>query len=504
MSLISVDNAATSSQMLVGSDMIGRTYNVKTGMIANTMSLLPYQLFEISDSGNSTVSIYNIEYAVPSCLVCSPINETTVNTSQSETHTATETEENFGVELGVSGVSGTFSGELNASYAKQSSTLVSSSYYTSTLRSQVRSYRLELEPADYRSLLKSDVANDIDTMDAAELVAKYGTHFLRSAVFGGSWDFSQSITTAAAASKEAAQEEVSANYNSVSTTITHSNQTIEMQSSTQTDAVFTAIGGDTSSVSGDIETWAATVPGNFAMISFDSNQGSFASLQPLSVLATTEERAEEIDQAIIDYLQQQFSLYDVVWDMSQVEYWFCDYHGSKNQLEQPGVGEKSVEIKDNVQQIIVGIGMSIEDNDVSSLGIKVLDLTTSQTSWIDADNRAIAGDPGSYEKIVDLTNLAPNSGGTIRQLYVAVGVSGSAEENECSGLGLFYQTLNFTDDQTKFLEGSINHDYVGGSDVAYKPDAGAQTILLGVSARAQDGILKNLYLKTAPLKQIVQ
>lgn len=502
MTVLSVDYATASSRMLVGSDMIGRTYNVKTGMIANTLSLLPYQLFEISGSGSSTVSIYNIEYGIPSCLVCSPINETTVNTSQSETHTATETEENFGIELGVSGVSGTFSGELNASYAKQSSTLVSSSYYTSTLRSQVRSYRLELEPDDYRSLLKSDVANDIDTMDAAKLVAKYGTHFLRSAIFGGSWDFSQSITTAAAASKQAAQEEVSANYKSVSTTITHSSQTIEMQSSTQTNAVFQAVGGDTSSVSGDIETWAATVPGNFAMISFDPNQGSFASLQPLSVLATTEERAKEIDQAIRAYLLQQFSLYDVVWDRSQVKYWFCDYHGTQYELKEPGVGEKSAEIKDNVRQIVVGIGMSIQNNNVSSLGIKVLDLATSQTTWIDADNRAIAGDPGSYEKIIDLTNLAPNGSGNIRELYVAVGVSGSAEKNECSGLGLFYQTLNFTADQKKYLEGTIQHDYVGGSEVAYKPDAGAQTILLGVAARAQDGILKDLYLKTAPLVRL--
>ncbi len=504
MTVLSEITVDASSQTLVGSDMIGRTYNVKTGKVANTLSLLPYQLFNIAETGSSSVYIYNTEYTYPTGLVCSPLNETTVNRSQTETHTSTETENNFGVELGVSGVSGTFSGELNASYAQQNSSLVSSSYYTSMVRSQIRSYRLEITPDQYRTILKPDVATDIDTMNPAQLVAKYGTHFLRSAIFGGTWDFTQSVTTATASSKSAAQAKVTANYNSVSTTLTHSTQIVQMESSTQTDATFQAVGGDTASVNGDVEQWAKTVPGNFAMISFDPNSNNFSSLQPLSVLAATPERKSQIDQAIKASLTQQFSLYDVVWDASQVEYWFCDYHGTRSKTDRLAQGEKTVEIKSNLRQIVVGIGMSVQDSNVSNLGIKVLDLTTSQLSWIDANGRAIAGDPGTYEKIIDLTTLSPNQAGQINQLYVAVGVSASASKNECDGLGLFYQTLSFTDSTTRYLEGSIARNYQGGTEVAFRPTDGAQIVLLGVSARAQDGILKNLWIKTAPLASLTR
>lgn len=490
------------SQMLTGSDMIGRTYNVHTGQIARTTSLLPYQLFNITEAGTKSVYVYNIEYSVPTELICTPINETSVRETFTETHTATQTENNFGIELGVSGVSGTFSGELNISYAQQTSTSVSASYYTTTVSSSISSYRLEIQPDRYRTLLKPDVAAEIDTMEANALVAKYGTHFLRSALFGGTWNFTQSISTAAASSKVDAQLTVKANYNGVSGEINNENSVYSSESSTQTFAEFEAVGGDNRSVNGGLNDWASSVPGNFAMFAFDSNRANFASLQPLSMLAVTYARKTQIESAIRSALTQQFSLYDVVWDASKIEYWFCDYHGTRAKTDRLAQGEKTVSIKNNLNQVIVGIGLSIDDSNVSDLGIKVLDLSTSQTSWIDANGRAIAGQPESYEKIVDLMTLNQNAAGQIVDLCIAVGVSASASTQACDGLGLFYQTLSMTSAATKYLVGDIKFENQGGSEVAFRPDTSARTILLGVSARAQDGILKNLWVKTAPMKSV--
>jgi hypothetical protein len=188
----------------------------------------------------------------------------------------------------------------------------------------------------------------------------------------------------------------------------------------------------------------------------------------------------------------------VTWDNTQVKYWAVDYHGSRYEATSLAQGEKTVETT-NIDQVIVGIGMSIDSSNVSDLGIKVLDLKTSRTSWIDADNRANAGDPGTYESVIDLTYYSPNTNGTIKELYVAVGVSGSAADKKCDGLGLFYQTLKFTASGDSVLQGNVGHDYTGGTEVAFKADTDGKTIILGVSARAQDSTLKNLYIKTAPL-----
>jgi hypothetical protein len=45
----------------------------------------------------------------------------------------------------------------------------------------------------------------------------------------------------------------------------------------------------------------------------------------------------------------------------------------------------------------------------------------------------------------------------------------SGAERECGGLGLFYQTLKFTDAGSKYLQGSIQHAYSGGTEVSFVP-----------------------------------
>lgn len=487
-----------SNPFLYGSDMIGRTYDVKNGRLADAESLLPNQLFNLSPSDSMDVTVYGTTYACPSSLTCTVLNESTLSASSTQTYTASGVQNNFNVDLGVSGVSGTFSGEINAGFAYSSSSAVSANYYTSRIVSQIKSYNLEISPDNFSRLLNSSAAEDINNMDPNELVRKYGTHFLRAALFGGSWMFVQSVSTASCASTQEAEASVSASYESVSGSIGASSQTFELETSTQSNALFQAIGGDTSVITGGVDAWSKTVPGNFALTAFKDGSGNFAALQPISVLAQTPERRAAIEDAIRAYLTGGFSSYDVVWDDATPTYYECDYQGARTQTSSLTTWGEATLLLSNVNEIITGIGFNVEDNNVTHLGAKVLNLKTGERYWLDDKGSST----GQYEQMLDLANLAPNDGAKIKQLYTVVGLGGSCSKNEATGLMLYYQTLNFTDNGTGYISSTVG-TYGGGEiEVQFAPNSNAKTVVVGISMRANGGVLKNLSVKLATLKSI--
>ncbi|MBP2229705.1 hypothetical protein J2847_003004 [Azospirillum agricola] len=471
--------ASGCSSLLYGSDLLGRMYNVKTGKVASADSVTGIQLFDLKCQSTNSATLYGTTYAYPASLTLTPSAQTTVNDAVQSTYSYDEIDNNFEVDLGVQGVSSTFSAELDASVALSSTHSVATSYVQANAGSVLESYRLALPAgaAGLRDLLIPGVKADIDTMEPNALVGKYGTHFLNSSVFGGRWLFSQSISNSQTTDTQSIEGAVQANYNAYSANVSAGQSTKDYDSNTQTAAVFVAIGGAPIAGQTTLSQWAATVPGNFGLIQFDRQSGT-ASLLPLSVLATTAQRASEINQAIVAALQPpQFSFYNLVWDNSGIPTTI--------------VGEKSYQLTD-VGKIIVGIALNVEDNNVSHMAVQTRDLNSGDTAWVDVEGRPF--NQNSYEAIYSLEDTGKG--------LAAVGYCFSADKNVPNTIGLYHRAVNATKDTSGFLQGDVALGYNKGPNCeqSFNPGNGAQKVLVGIGIIVHDNAVGIVNASFAPLK----
>jgi hypothetical protein len=270
--------------------------------------------------------------------------------------------------------------------------------------------------------------------------------------------------------------------------LTSSTQEINIADSEQTNAIFHVVGGDTSAVNGDLNVWAATVPGNFALVEFVDSV-SDPSLEPLSALATTPERATAINNAIAAYLSPQFSIGFLRWDPAQAN------------ADVPPM-EKTINLSaSQTNEVIVGLAMSAQDQNVSRLAIQVMNLDDGTSRWQDSQNPSYFN-IYDYEKYISLVDDQAKK--NIGLGKVAVGYCLSADKNLATIVGLFYQQIDAKSYAAGYLTGepqlySTNGPDASACEARYNPGAGTKNVLVGIGARVHDDKLATAGYKSAPL-----
>lgn len=484
---------ASATGSLVGASLLGRIYNVRNGRIAISSDVSTTQLFDFStetdsvDIGSLGDFTYSTDFVVDLTL------ENNMNETIEEIYSSQDINKSLSVNLGVEGSVGAFSGEMEYSY-KQSK----SSHYESTM-SLARQYALYnvyklimKGGSDYwRSIMKPEVNADINgTLPAADLIAKYGTHFLASGYFGGIWSYAQSISTYTDTNSTEISQTLTASAEKagveVSSSTTNEEAYTDTQSQSQTDLSFYSIGGTTQE---SYSAWQASVnEGNWNLVSFDNDTN--VSLQPLSVLVdpSNPDRVVEINDAIKDYLAP-YQLNALCWEPS----------GERLTINSGTIEQRFIlnPEKENTK-VIIGLGFKVDDSNLTVLNAQLLDLRTGEKGWFtqNADGTHVA----VYQSNTETTTSCDNG-------YVVTGLAVNAGDKQMYPCKLYAQgidVMNHYNTTGDFLnETIVTFGTQTEPENSYVPTEGNSRIITGIEMGVYKGDVGALYLTFGTFKQVL-
>ncbi|MCW5651657.1 MAG: hypothetical protein KIS62_18070 [Ramlibacter sp.] len=488
----------TVNRKLPGLESMGQNYDVN-GYYADTRSvvslgtLFNFDLSEYdpaADPAPGIITIAGTTYGFPNSISVIQLN----NSQMIEQTTQSVTD--FQLHLNVSAQAGGwyegFSGSVDASFDTTYRT--STSFYSLTHMGLIQSYSVTLpEISELRDkYLTGDAKNDIDgDMTPANLVAKYGAFFLKSGVFGGALNYSQSISRYSVETQTAAAAKVSANYLAfVNGSMSTSVQTDNVATTEQSNGHFEAKGGSPDQLQQGYQPWAAALmsQGDFALVNFNKY-----SLAPLWLLAQDPARQAAIEACVRDMLSSTPPMMNTLqWDPSQQSSFYAK-GSSKDNLE------KQIVLTDPAQ-VIVGVACAAHSDNVSRLALRVLNLDDNSLTWITDDNSVY--NQSNYQRVADIPSATQQRG------VAVTGMGFTCTNSAVSAIWLHYQMLNPADDNLKptFLGSVINTYYCGDTkhqkstpEVDFTPDAGAGKPITGVGLRIKSDNFATMKLWQAPL-----
>ena len=405
-----------STTSLPGYALLGCTYQVKNGYYANPVSVnTQLQLFDFgAEDGNNATLYGGQSYTFPQALTLALMAE--AETSSYESMTSAQLDDSTSVSLGLSGSYGAFSAEVSGKYS--SAYTQSTSFYHLLQRALIQSFKLTLPAVDsLRGYLKADVKTDIDTMNATALVAKYGTHFLWEGIYGGRWDYSQSMSKYSTSTATQMEANFQANYGAfVSSKVGYTSQVDSIQTSEQSDAYFHCYGGNPETLTQGYTNWAGSVrQGSFVLVEFTNS-----SLQPLSVLAGDSGRANEILAAI------EVAMANTVNPLTGL------VAGGYGSWEHSGSDKLASTVVLPDQVLMTGIAASFSQDKVVKLAVEGLNLSTNTRAWY-------SGETGS--QIAFNTSDWQNYG-SVPAGYVVTGLGVRCNDGKFKTGVLYYQAID--------------------------------------------------------------
>ncbi|EGJ34269.1 MULTISPECIES: MAC/Perforin domain protein [Moorena] len=427
---------------LTGIGYLGCTYDIY-GYYARANSVnTSKRLFSLPDA-DTEITVHDDQYSYPKDAIGTPVllYETDQKTSSYESTEDLYTK--MSVSANLSGSYGLFSSEVSAKYSQS---YTSSSYFYHVEKSgYVNSYKLTLDLDYALKNLDEDFKDDLYNMDAEELVAKYGTHFLYEAVFGGRWSYSQSVSKFSYSSSQEAEVEVEANYGDYSGSISTSNQTDQSQSNNQSNGEFWCIGGTPDTLVDGFDDWAASVPGNFVLVDFTSD-----SLKKISELVENDDaRKEEIDaaiQAVLDAGTNPST--SELTTSSQTDQWIAG-------------DNKDMEVDSGAKDgyAVVGFGGLIKDKKFNLTAVCYLNLSTAQRQW------EVFGDETTFNQ-TDYETL-----GEVPDGCVLTGIGLKGDGSKFTKMVLHYQELTPASSTNNYLVTNLQSIAFKGTKEVSSPDS---------------------------------
>ncbi|MEL6863245.1 MAG: MAC/perforin domain-containing protein [Bacteroidota bacterium] len=478
------------STSLEGNAHLGQIYDVKNGKFADSNSIESdsgHQLFDFSTT-NKTQSLGGVDYDYSDDFIYQNMvgasYQTTASYSMEELYTSTS------VSLNISGSYGAFSGELNADYS--SAYLTNTAFYAYNERRMYQLYSLQINASlsDRTTLiskLKASVQTALNgaTSDdlADEFVATYGTHFLYRGIYGGSWQYSETLSEYYYQSESDMSAKFTANYGNYESSISASSSKDTIQDYSQSDGIFNAKGGDADYLSDGFDAWANSIEdqNKHVLTDFDNS-----SLQPVSILVAEDSDQEYyLDRAIKRYLAGTIDLEGFEWDEEDVDKEVADSDGNEAELRLDEGDSPST------NKVIIGMALSSSNSEMKRMALKLADLDTNETSWITTDGNTY--NSSNYERVVELP-----SG------YIATGLGARVGNGNVKNLTLYYQAVDPANtDNNNYLSNTVQSATDGSGDNHYHefaPGNGNNRILIGASFHVKDKNLKGLTVYTSPLQ----
>lgn len=484
---------------LPGIEILGKAYDV-TGRYANALSIQEDKadLFEFdfssfnpdSDPSVPLRDLWGRDYYHPDEIFVTGLRMSAWE--KQKTRTFETMAQSFEQSSQVRGMYEGFYGSFKEAYEKEY--LSSESYFSVLQKGEIQAYSASLPPlVELRKRMTEDAQRAINGDLATDKVIQvFGTHFMYSGIFGGTIDYAQCALKYQEATSEQAEASVYANYMGfISGSTSASGGSDSYESGEFSSAHWECKGGSPDQVD-NWDDWAAGVmDGQFTLVDFKEN----ASLQPLSVLASSKERRDELNAAIADKLrsepQSQFQL-AVDYD-SAYPYQAAEQRGS----------EREVITEEGSNDIIVGVAVNLSDkgNDVLGLAVKVLNLESNSERWVFAEDSS--ENQNDYDMVLEISEDTGHRGVAMTGFEIA------ERKKNIVMMKAWYQILNPATSPVCMATGAPKYDAKGDNDyfndpqVGYKPldnDAGYAIIGLGLSA--SDNEFKALNLTLAKLKLI--
>lgn len=470
---------------LPGIESLGISYDVN-GYYADTRSLQfrePLFTFQFASydpaSGGDMVEIYGTPFYYPSTIsaVAVEISEVATGTTFSVTDRQVQVNTSGEVEGWYEGFKGSVTASFDQSYRK------SASFYMLTQMGLNRAYAMSLPPPavlarDYLTPAAQKDINDASTPPAT-LVQRYGAFFLNGGTWGGTLNYSQSISVYSVETETKASATISANYlNFISATVRTGVQVDNISSTTQSDGHFECKGGNPSQLTQGWQAWSQdlTANGSYVLVDFDSR-----SLVPISMLASTAARQQEIETYIRGLSNQPMA-------------YLTSFKRSGSPVGTVTNGKSSTTPQLTLKatsdtQLIVGISMAATKSKVTRLAFKVLDLTDNSLDWITSDGSIY--NVSNYQRTVDLT-VPDSTGHTPGRAVAATGCGFTVTDGKVSCMVVYYQNLVPADTSAKptFLEPMVNVARSGdknhtsnNTEVSFQPGNGNRAVLTGLALK---------------------
>lgn len=435
------NNNPPDADKLTGIDYLGCGYDI-FGYYARVNSIISKQLVTMPNA-DAVIEVYDDKYFYPKAAIRTATGlkpESGYIKRSSENVEDLYTEMSASVEL--SGSKGLFSAEVSAKYSSSYSS--SNYFYHAEYGGYVNAYRLTLDLDYALNNLDKGFKHDLYTMDAKELVSKYGTHFLYEGVFGGRWSYTQSFSKFSYSRSEDAAAQAEANYGTYSGKISTEIATDESGSNSQSNAEFSCVGGTPNTLVDGFDAWTESVPNNFALVDFTNN-----SLKRISEFVKHDERRKaEIDAAI-----------DVVLDTGVLPTATQLATSSKTTAWSEGSSniDKEIEVDSGAKQgyAVVGFGGRIKDKNFTRIAVCYLDLTTGRRHWEVFGDRTVFN-WNDYETI-----------GLVEEGHVVTGIGLKGDDSNFRKMVLHYQELNPFDSGKNYLDTNLK-------SAAFKLDQAAE------------------------------
>lgn len=468
---------------LPGLESLGISYDVN-GYFADTRSLLfKTPLFTLqfggydpnNDPNSQYLEVYGTPFYYPTTVGAAAIQVSQVNVG--ETVSVTDREIKLNVSAQAEGWYEGFSGSVTANFERTYRT--SANFYMLTQMGLNEAYRISL-PSIYElgsKYLTEQAYSDINNpgLPPSYLVSKYGAFFLHSGIWGGTLNYSQSISTYSVETETAANLTISANYlKFISSTVKTGVQVDNISSTTQSNGIFECKGGNPSKLTQGWEAWSAdlTATGTYVLVDFDSY-----SLLPISVLAQSADRQLAINEYIHSLANQPVPELNCFWRDSATAVSSYTNGSSKT-------GAQVTLMASGSQNVIVGVAVSATKDKVTRLAFKLLDLWNNTVSWLTSDGRVF--NTADYQRMVDVTVAASPA----TRAVAVTGAGFTVTDGKVSNLVVYYQNLNPADAATKptFLDPVVHKLYDADSshagkatEVGFVPPTGNRAILTGLA-----------------------
>lgn len=498
-----------SMKTLPGIADIGLPYDV-TKRYASTTSLGTTPLFDFgfspsgwnaSDGNAESIQLYDGQsYYFPAGFY-TVIPKLEAESRSSETTSMQSLSRSLKVGISGHGRYGLFRGSVDANLDLDYAS--SALFRSATNRNKVMAYRLALQqPDQLRQYLTASARADIDgdtDLTGNQLILKYGTHVLVSGLYGGIQTYTQSVSLLETQSNAAADSTVTANYGAfggakISGSITSANNASDEQSN----GYFYAIGGTADALRSSYAEWANSVQdGNFALIDFESD----TPLLPLSALAATPDRQQQLLDAINDYVAEKASPLNartkLAWDESRKII--------KNIGDTSKSIQTSIEVENN-HQVIVGFGTRVHDKKCEHCFVRVLDLDVPADTGTPHYKYLFSYDAQSYSAS-DYEHPLDLYGDRGLKNVVVTGVGLGASGGNINRNWLYYQQLQPFAKSSGFLDQEVQVQK-NGTDTPEQqyspPDPSAGYVVIGIGAAVSSGgnNIERLRLTLAPLIQI--
>ncbi|NET36498.1 MAG: hypothetical protein F6K19_31460 [Cyanothece sp. SIO1E1] len=486
------------SQTLTGVDYLGCPYDIYGHYARGSSVNTSQRLFSLPDSDTS-ITILGDDYLYPKDAIGTPV----ILGEADEIISIHESTEEISTELAASikfeGTNGLFKAEADAKY---SAAYTSSSYfYHIDQVDYIHSYKLTLDldyvlkhldkdfEADLNDTVKDaqgnvaldEEGNVIYVMNAAELVAKYGTHFLYEAYFGGRRSYSQSFSKFRYESSSQAEAKFKSSYSTYEGSISGSSEIDESHSNHESNGEFWCIGGVPATLVDGFSAWAASVPGNFVLVGFTEN-----SLKRISELVEDEIRKAEINTAIKNVLEgvAETSTYLLTTSANNFNW----DKGSDNI-------DKEIEVDSGSKKgyAVVGFGGRIKDKKFDRIAVCYLNLATGIRDWEVFGNRTVYNET-EYETL-----------GEVPEGCVLTGIGLKGDDSNFRKMVLHYQELAPANPASKYLGSDLKsiayrlQDEVeqreSSYDVEFDPGSSNNVMITGIGVGYRGKKERVQYLK---------